>query len=787
MEKYKNSTLSARERAEDLLNKMTLEEKAAQMGSYWVYQLNEGKHLPKEKADQYLKNGLGQITRIAGSSSMKPDEAASFANEVQRYLVNNTRLGIPAIVHEEACAGLNAIGATIFPQALGIASSFEPELPEKIGTVIRRQMRAVGAHQALAPVLDITRDPRWGRIEETYGEDPYVAGQMGIHYIKGLQGELENGGVIATGKHFVGYGAPEGGMNWAPAHIGQRELRENYLFPFEAAVKEANLYSIMNGYHELDGIPCGASKELLTDILKEQWGFDGIVVSDYFAINQLFDYHNMAANKIEAAQMALEAGMDVELPNVDCFGIPLMEGIRSGKISEELVNESVRKILELKFKLGLFENPYVNEKEVISEFDTAEDRKISREAAAKTMVLLKNKDKILPLKKDISSVAVIGPCADNIRYLLGDYTYQGQFEGLIELNETKESNLNQPIPENISIEDNIVKMNSILTAIQSKVNRKTQVYYAQGCDIRSTDESMLKEAEETAKKAEVAIVCVGDYSGITRKCTTGESCDRSQLTLPGIQGMLVKKIVETGTPVILVLTNGRPYSLVWEEENVNAILEAWLPGEEGAEAIADLLFGDETPGGKLAVTFPRNSGQIPAFYMHKKSGGRSHWRGDYDDISASPLYPFGFGLSYTEFEYTDFAIDKKMAEIGDDIEISVNITNTGNYAGDEIVQLYTRDEAATVTRPVKELKGFKRVHLEKNETKRVRFVLSTAQLGFYGITLKYQVEPGKIEIMVGSSSDHILFCEEIMLTGQKKYMEEQKKFTTKVFVEGETV
>ncbi|MDD3338658.1 MAG: glycoside hydrolase family 3 N-terminal domain-containing protein [Lachnospiraceae bacterium] len=782
---YKNKNLSAKERTRDLLGRMTLEEKAAQLGSYWVYQLSEGKHLSGKIAKEYLKDGLGQVTRISGSSSMKPDEAAAFANEVQHFLVEETRLGIPAIVHEEACAGFNAIGATIFPQALGMASGFEPELNHKIGEAIRKQMRAAGAHHALAPVLDISRDPRWGRIEETYGEDPYLASQMGMAYIRGLQGDLADGGVMATGKHFVGYGAPEGGMNWAPAHIGQRELREIYLLPFEAAVKEAGLKSIMNGYHELDGVPCGASKELLTDILKKQWGFEGLVVSDYFAINQIFDYHHMAENKIEAAKMALEAGMDVELPNVDCFGAPLLEGVRSDDIDEKLIDQSVAKILELKFQLGLFENPYVDTAVVLDQFDKAEDREIAREAAVKSMVLLKNEDSILPLRKDMAQVAVIGPCGDNTRYLMGDYTYQGQFEGLIELNETKSSNMDQPIPENLAIESNTVAMNSILTAVKNAVSPETQVFYAQGCTIKDEDESMLDEAVAAAKKAQAAIVCVGDQSGITMKCTTGESCDRSQLTLPGIQEKLIRKIVETGVPVILVLTNGRPYSLVWEDANVAAILEAWLPGEEGADAIADILFGDAVPGGKLAVTFPRNSGQIPTFYMHKKSGGRSHWRGDYDDEVSAPLYPFGYGLSYTIFGYENFAIDKDTANIGDALEVSVDVVNTGNCAGDEVVQLYIYDEAASVTRPVRELKGFKRLHLKAGEKKKVRFSLSTVQMGFYGPDLCYQVEAGKIEIMIGSSSEEIRCKGEIMLKGETQNLEEKKIFSTPVVVEEE--
>jgi len=779
---YKNSTLSTAERVNDLLAQMTLKEKSAQLGSYWVYQLNDGKKLSRKAAEGYLRDGIGQITRVSGGSSMKPEEAAAFANEVQHFMVEETRLGIPVLIHEEACSGFTAIGATAFPQAIGVASAFEPELNGKIAEVIRRQMRAVGAHQALAPVLDITRDPRWGRTEETYGEDPYLVSQMGISYIRGLQHDLDETGILATGKHFVGYGCPEGGMNWAPAHIGQRELREVYLAPFEAAVKEACLGSVMNGYHELDGIPCGASKELLTDILKRQWGFDGIVVSDYFAINQLFEYHHMAENKVEAAKMALEAGLDVELPNVDCFGEPLIQGIEAGDISETLVDHCVKKVLELKFRLGLFEHPYVDTKAVQQQFDTKSDRQLSYEAAVKSMVLLKNEGQMLPLSKDIESVAVIGPCADNIRHLIGDYTYQGQIEGLIELNELKTSEMNQPIPENICIEENIVAMDSILQAIRDTVSEHTKVYFAQGCDIKGNDDSQLEEAVQTAKKAQAVILCVGDLSGITLKCTTGESVDRAELSLPGLQGELIRRVYETGAPVVLVLTNGRPYAIEWEDGHVAAILEAWFPGEEGARAIADTLFGKVAPGGKLPITFPRTSGQIPAFYMHKKSGGRSHWRGDYDDFPASALYPFGYGLSYTQYQYSNFMISNYNPVIGEIIEVSVQVKNVGDYEGDEIIQLYIRDTAASVTRPVKELKGFKRVHLARDESSKITFSLSTVQLGFYGVDLKYQVEPGTIEVMAGASSDDIRCFDIITMHGNRMYLETEKKFTTPVVV-----
>lgn len=771
------------DKMKELMSQMTLEEKLAQIGAYWVYQINEGIHLSREKAERYLSNGIGQITRVNGASSMKPKEAAAFNNEVQDYMRHHTRLGIPALIHEEACSGFTAIGATTFPQAIGLASAFEPELLEEISKVIGRQMRAVGAHQALAPLLDITRDPRWGRTEETFGEDPYLVSQMGMHYVRGLQGKLDQNGVIATGKHFVGYGAPEGGMNWAPAHIPERELYEVYLAPFEAAVKQEKLGSIMNGYHELDGIPCGASKKLLTDVLKKKWGFDGIVVSDYFAINQLFDYHNMADNKKEAAKLAIEAGMEVELPNVDCFGEPLKEAVEAGEVSMELIDSCVEKMLRFKMRLGLFDNPYVDVQAVESCFDTKEDRSLARRAAGKTIVLLKNKNHILPLNRNLESIAVIGPCADSIRNLVGDYTYQGQIEGLLELYESQNTAMNQPIPENIKMEENIVAMDSLLTAVRNTVSDKTKVFYAKGCDIKEPSTEGFAEAIQIARESKAAIVCVGDLAGITLKCTVGESVDRAELTLPGVQEALIQEISGTGTPTIVVLTNGRPYAINREAEHADAILEAWFPGEEGANAVADTLFGLSTPGGKLPITFPRSAGQIPTYYMHKKSGGRTHWRGDYDDLPAKPLYPFGFGLSYTEFTFEEIVVDKKKVEIGNSFCIGVTIKNIGNYDGDEVIQLYTHDTAASVTRPVKELKGFKRVSLKPGESKRITFNVETAQLGFYGRDINYIVEPGEIEVMLGVSSMDIFYQNRVILTGECQGMENEKVFSTKITVE----
>lgn len=764
---YKDASLSIEERVEDLLGRMTLDEMAAQLGSYWIYQLDDGKNLSHEKAQRLLHDGIGQITRVSGGSSLKPDEAAEMANQIQKYLVEETRLGIPAMIHEEACSGFTAIGATTFPQTIGVASSFDPELSEQIGQVIGRQMRAAGAHQALAPLLDIARDPRWGRMEETYGEDPYVVGTMGTAYVKGIQGNLKEQGVLATGKHFVGYGASEGGMNWAPVHLPERELREVYLAPFEMAVKEGNMASIMNGYHEIDGVPCGASKKLLNDILKEEWGFEGIVVSDYFAINQIFDYHNMAADKEEAAKMALEAGMDVELPNVDCFGEPLKRAVEKGDISMELIHTSVRKVLTFKFQLGLFEHPYVDAKKTMEQFDTPQDRQLALEAARKSIILLKNENRLLPLSKDIKKLAVIGPSADNIRHMIGDYTYQGQIEGLLELHDSQGNAMNQPIPENIEMSGNIVQMESYLAAIRKSVSPDTEIIYAKGCEIKGTSRDGFEEAVNAAAQADAVLLFVGDLAGITLECTVGESVDRAELSLPGVQEELVRAIAAAGVPVVLVMSNGRPYSITWEEEHLPAILEVWFPGEEGGKAVAEILFGDRNPGGKLPVSVPRTSGQIPVYYMHKKSGGRSHWRGDYDDVSASALYSFGYGLSYTEFHLSDFRIGNKEVPIGGNLEVSVQVENTGEREGDEVVQLYIRDVAASVTRPVQELKAYKRITLKPGESKLLEFTIPTAQMGFYDIHMDYVLEPGTMEVMIGAASNDIRFRENIVLTGNK--------------------
>ncbi|MDD5600730.1 MAG: glycoside hydrolase family 3 N-terminal domain-containing protein [Actinomycetota bacterium] len=777
---YLDADQPVNKRVEDLLSIMTLEEKIAQLGSVWIYEILENKKFSSRKADTLLRNGIGQITRLGGASNFDPDESAVTANKIQKYLKENTRLGIPAIIHEESCSGYMAKGATCFPQIIGVSSTWEPELVKEMGSVIKKQMKAAGAHQALAPVLDIARDARWGRVEETFGEDPYLVSIMGASYIIGLQDTDFKKGVMATAKHFVGYGASEGGMNWAPAHIPSRELNEVYLLPFEVAVKEARVASIMPAYHELDGIPCHSSEELLINILRERWGFEGMVVSDYFGINMLNECHLVASDKKHAGKMAIEAGVDIELPSTDCYGKPLEEALEEGLISESLIDRSVKRILKMKFLAGLFDNPLVEEKKASKVFDIPEQRELAYKIAQKSIVLLKNQN-ILPLSKNISSIAVIGPNADNTRNIIGDYAYPCHIESLMETKEGDDT-LNKAVPDEVEIADNFVPILSILDGIKEKAGNNTTVYYAKGCDVIGDNRDGFAEAINIAKKSDIAVIVVGDKSGLVDDCTSGETRDRADLNLPGVQEDLIKAISKTGVPVVVVLVNGRPLSINWAAGNVPAIIEAWLPGEEGARAIADVLFGDYNPGGKLPMSFPRGVGQVPVYYNHKPSGGRSHWKGDYVEMGTKPLFPFGFGLSYTNFEYSNLIITPETISHEGEVQISIDVENTGSCRGDEVVQLYINDMQSEVTRPVKELKNFKRVTLEPAQKKTVVFTLYTGQLGFYNKEIKYVIEPGDIKVMVGSSSEDIRLTGLLKITGSVIEIGNNKKYLSTALV-----
>ncbi|MFA6505727.1 MAG: glycoside hydrolase family 3 N-terminal domain-containing protein [Treponemataceae bacterium] len=783
---YKDAGQPVEKRVADLLGRMTLIEKVAQLTSIWVYEILKNERLSQEKARTKMGQGLGQITRLGGASNFQPADAAKVANDIQRYLVEETRLGIPAIIHEEACSGYLTRGANVFPQALGMGATFDPDLTEEMGRIIREQMMALGARQALAPLLDVTRDPRWGRTEETYGEDRYLTARMGTAYIRGLQNDNLANGILATGKHFVGYGASEGAMNWAPAHIPQRELLETYLYPFEAAVRESNLRSIMPSYSEIDGIPCHTNKWLLDDVLRKQWGFDGLVVSDYFGINMIFDYHKAAADKDNAARMALEAGVDVELPSTDVYSTPLIEAVENGLVAKSLVDSVVSRVLSMKFRLGLFEKPYVAEDAVATHFQNAAQRAYSRLAAEKSMVLLKN-DGILPLSRQARKIAVIGPNSESIRNMLGDYSYPAHIECLIDMAE--DNFADTELPENMpSLAEVLPEMDSIFTGLKKAGGPNINWLYAKGCEVLPVVDKQtgtgtpadFGEALAAAGDADLSILVLGDKAGLIENCTSGEARDRATLDLPGEQKALLQAVCALGKPVVLVLVSGRPYSLTWEDQHVNAIVEAWFPGEEGAGALAGVIFGDVNPGGRLPITFPRSVGQLPIFYGHRPSGGRSHWKGDYVDESTKPLYAFGHGLSYTEFTYSDLAIPATVA-IDGSIDVSLTVANSGAVAGDEVVQLYFHDKLSEITRPVMELVGFKRLTLAAGEVRRLTFTVSTNQLGFYDRSMRFVVEPGELEVMVGHASNDIRLQGIVTLTGEKRPVTE-KTFKSDVVV-----
>jgi beta-glucosidase len=753
MEIYRDSSKSIIARVKDLISRMTLDEKLAQLGGIWGFEVLEDRRFSRQKAKSLIKNGIGQISRAAASTALSSRQLADFTNAIQTFLVENTRLGIPAIIHEECLSGFVAREADIFPQIIGIASTWDTEMVERMTDLIRRQMRAVGFHQGLSPVLDVARDPRWGRVEETFGEDPYLISRMGTAYVKGLQGDDLSHGVIATLKHFAGYGLSEGGLNWAPAHIPPRLLREVYLYPFKEAIQTGGALSIMNAYHEIDGVPCAASTELLTEILRKEWGFEGIVVSDYYAIDNLHNYHMVASDKANAGRLALTAGIDIELPRCDFYAEPLKEQVETGVVAEKLVNQAVARILKLKFRLGLFETPYVEPENMAKIFTVPEHRKLALEAAHKSLVLLKNEGNILPLSKEIKTIAVIGPNADSPRNILGDYTYPAHI-GLMMMTATM---LGSKLPESEAQPDQItVPVVTILEGIKAKVSSKTKVLYARGCEVSGMSHDGFAEAVTAARGADVAVVVVGGKSGITPECTCGEMRDRVELCLPGVQEDLVKAIYETGTPTVLVLVDGRPLALDWIADKVPAILEAWLPGEEGGTAVADVLFGNYNPGGKLPISFPRKVGQIPVYYAHKPSGARSQLWGDYVDSSTSPAFDFGYGLSYTTFKLSNLKIQPERVKRIGKLSIKVDIENTGNRSGEEVVQLYVNDMVASITRPVKELKGFKRVALEPAETGTVEFELQVENLAFYDRDMNLTVELGMFKVMVGSSSRDIV-------------------------------
>jgi beta-glucosidase len=757
----KSSPENIQGKISELLARMTLEEKAAQLQGCWMYDLQTKGVIDETKIAARLKNGIGQISRVGGAATYPPREAAQIYNRLQRFLKENTRLGIPAIDHEECCVGAMVPGASIFPQIIGLASTFQPELAKQMTTAIRSQMLAIGARQGLGPVLDVARDPRWGRVEETFGEDPTLVSQFGMAYIQGLQGEDLSQGVMATGKHFVGHSFSQGGLNCGPVHLGWRDLWDVYLAPFQAAIRDAGLATMMNAYPELDGEVVAASRRILTDLLRDKLGFDGPVVSDYEAVLMIHTFHKLATSRKEAAIKALNAGIDVELPTAACYGEDLLDAVNSGELKLETVDLAVRRHLQKKFELGLFDNPYVNEDSVLEVFDTRENRQLAYDIACKSLVLLKN-DGLLPLKSSGLKLAVIGPNADSSRSMMGDYSFAAVAE-LLKILPDENASFGTLTEE--ALQALTVKVPTFLDEMKARVDA-SELSYTPGCAINSQDETGFESALATVKAADVAILVMGGRSGLSPENTTGEFRDATQLGLTGVQEKLVKAILATGKPVVLVLINGRPVSIPELVEPADAILEAWVPGEEGARAIVDALFGKINPGGKLPISIPRSVGQVPIFYNHKPSGMHSNIYGDYMDDKVTPLFPFGHGLSYTEFEYSNLKVDQAKVNAGGTVDISLVVKNTGQLAGDEVVQFYVCDEYASMPRPVKELKGFTRLTLEPGSSKQVTFHFPVNQMAFYDADLKLILEPGTFKVMVGSSSDAIHLEGQFEVTGK---------------------
>jgi beta-glucosidase len=754
--KYKDPKLPIAERVKDLLSRMTLEEKAAQMAGVnnevkdSIIVLPDGS-FDISKVKSLLPDGIGQVTRpseVLGGRSQTGDRIATgntayrnavLTNMLQTYFVKETRLGIPAIFHEECLHGLAAIDGTSFPHPIALAGTFNPGLVEQVFSMVARETRLRGAHQALTPVVDVARDPRWGRVEETYGEDPYLVAQMGISVVKGFQGDgkfktKEN--IVATLKHYVAHGQPESGTNTGPVNISERVLREVHFYPFKEAIQKAGALSVMTTYHEVDGVPMNANKWLVTDVLRKEMGFTGFVVSDYYAIREMHERygihaHNVAVDGKQAAELAVHAGVNLELPAPDCYKeIPQL--VREGRILEKDIDRLVGEILAVKFKLGLFEDPYVDPESARQYCGSEANRYLAKEAALQSITLLENKNNIVPLDlKKLKHIAVIGPNAD--RNMPGGYTGEPPFYA------------------------------TLLKGIRQKAGSMVKISYAEGCRITiggswaedkinypeaAAERKLIAEAVRLASNSDVIILALGGNEQTSREAwNMYHMGDRSSLDLVGAQNDLIKALHATGKPIVAVLFNGAPLNVGNLAEKASAVFECWYLGQESGHAVADVLFGDFNPGGKLPITFPRSAGHIPAYYNHKPSAQRG-----YVDSDIIPQYAFGFGLSYTQFEISNLRLNHSKISRNDSTTVQVDVKNMGLRKGDETIQLYIRDALSTVTRPVKELKDFKRITLEPGETKTVTLHITPDKLAFYDIHMKYTVEPGDFTLFVGTSS-----------------------------------
>jgi beta-glucosidase len=737
---YKNAELPIGKRVDDLISRMTMEEKIVQMvfwGKTDSFISNEGQ-FREETTRRLLKNGAGLVGFL--KLTMAPEDYATITNQIQKIVVGETRLGIPALFFGEGLHGYMGKDATSFPIPPALASTWDTALVRQVFTVVAKEARAFGVTQLFTPVLDLGREPRWGRVEETYGEDPFLVSRMGLSAVLGLQGTSQMIGkehVAATAKHFAGHGQPEGGTNISPANYSERVFRENFLYPFEIVVKKGHIKSVMASYNEIDGFPSHANPWLLRDILKNDWAFPGYVVGDLGGVEELYMVHQVAADSVEAARMALEAGVDLDLVKYNGCYRALPGLIKSGQVDQQILDEALRRVLTLKFELGLFEDPYTDVSQTPKIINTPEHKALAFKAAEEAVILLKNQHDLLPLDEaKIKNLAVIGPNAAEIH--LGGYSAE-PFHGV-----------------------------SVLEGIQKFAEGKFRVSYAEGCKITvqkgsfwedgnaelnsyENDEKLIKEAVQVAKQSDVVFLVLGGNERTSREAwAENHRGDRDDLDLFGRQDDLAKAVLAAGKPVVALLLNGRPLSVRYLAENVSALLEGWFLGEETGNAIARILFGKVSPSGKLPFTIPRSVGQLPCYYNKKPSRFRSYIG------ESTPLFPFGFGLSYTSFEYRDIRLSPETISAGDTASVRISVKNTGKVEADEIVQLYIRDEVSSVTRPVKELKGFKKISLKPGEETEVTFSITPDLLEFYNREMERVVEAGDFILMAGTSSESYL-------------------------------
>ncbi|MFB7893626.1 beta-glucosidase [Microbacterium sp. NPDC056044] len=786
-------TESPAQRAAALLGQMTLEEKAQQLTAIMPFGLMNAAGPTPEQLHAELAGGIGQISMFAMFSHLPPVELARTANIIQRHLVEQTRLGIPAIIHLEALNGLVARGFTTFPTAIGLAASWNPDGVQDMAAILARQMRATGHAQALSPVMDVARDPRWGRVHETYGEDPYLVSALSVAYTRGLQGNDLTTGALATGKHFLGFGMTDGGQHMSATTVAGRELREVYARPFEAAIRYAGLGSIMNSYSTIDGIPAGANRRILDDLLRGELGFTGTVVSDYATIANLHDRQGVATDLKEAGRLALEAGLDVELPDTKAYGPTLVDAVREGLVSEDLVDRSVLRVLHDKFALGLFDVPYVSEDpEAIADI-ASEGKELALELARQSITLLRNDGDLLPLAASVKRIAVIGPHAESIDVAFPGYTYQASLAMMAGAASGEQSNMAGTedaaagglSPEAMGALG--AQLGPILADGLDAYARKTygattlvdslraarpdlEITTISGCGVLDDEPADLDAAVEAATGADLVILALGGRPGwFGSRLTEGEGSDRANIDLPAIQVELATRVAATGTPTVGIVFTGRPFALDALDDALPALVYPFYGGQSAMTALADVLTGNVNPSGKLPLSIPRHSGQVPLHHgQHQGSGYRrtdTDAHKAYTDLSSRPRYPFGHGLSYTTFDYHDLNVADPLVSTSDTITATVSVTNTGDREGTEIVQFYASHRAELVTRPVQELIGFARLALLPGETATVKISFSTGQLAYLGPEHTFVFDPGAIDLSVGASSDDIRLTETVEAIG----------------------